>query len=74
MQHRQYQNIYMNENNSPTRVIKHLQKQFHARVQYMYIEQCRLRKTLVNTTNFPTSFNCGRSQGVYCPRGTRYIS
>ena len=63
-----------NKNNSPTRVIKHFEKQFRVRVQYMCIEQCRLRKALVNTKNFPASFNCGHSQGVYCPRGTRYIS
>ena len=30
------------------------------------IEQCRMGKTLVNTTNFPTSFGNGRSQGVCC--------
>ena len=24
-------------------------------------------KALVNTANFPTSFGCGRSQGVCCP-------
>ena len=27
----------------------------------MYIEQCKMEKTLVNTTNFPTSFGHGRS-------------
>ena len=29
-------------------------------------EQYRMRKTLVNTTNFANSFGCGRSQGVCC--------
>ena len=31
-----------------------------------YIEQCRMGKTLVNTTNFPTNFGCGYSQGACC--------
>ena len=35
-------------------------------VLYEHCRKCRMVKTIVNTTNFPTSFVCGRSLGVFC--------
>ena len=35
-------------------------------IYVLQIEQCRRRKTLVNTTNFPTGFDRGRSQRACC--------